>query len=328
MSENLESLKIFGTKYFKEQLFKPPPEVIEDVKYSKNHLQVGRKLDGSIYTLDLTEACRMLFIGATRCMPKGTLINTPDGHKLIEDCKEVYSFNTKTRSLEKKSCKAVNSGKIKVVQVYILGGGMYECSAEHEWLVYRNNKFKVVETRDLKQKDHLLNPRFRKKIRVSKVVFTNDVKEMYDLTVEDNANFELADGTITHNSGKTFFLRSIGDRLVQTDRDVIFLSDVKNEFHCVVVTQKVMTNNGIKMIKDLDEGKDKVLTYNFNRKKNEFKNFKKTPIRNDKVFEIEMQDGSVIKCTPEHRLFRKDGSEVRVKDVKEGEEVFSKKLSL
>lgn len=229
--KNLESLKIFGTKYFKEQLFKPPPEVIEDIKYGKNNLQVGRKLDGSIYTLDLSEACRMLFVGATRCMPKGTLINTPDGHIPIESCKEVYSYNIKHRSLQRKSCKVTSSGKMKVVQIYILGGGMYECSAEHKWLIYRNNKFKVVETKDLKQKDHLLNPRFRKKIRISKIVFTNDIKEMYDLTVEDNANFELADGTISHNSGKTFFLRSIGDRLVQTGRDLIYLSDVKNEFY-------------------------------------------------------------------------------------------------
>lgn len=66
MSKNFEALKIFGTKFIKEEIFKPPPKVIEKVSYGKNHLQIGRKLDGSIYRIDLTEACRILLVGSTR----------------------------------------------------------------------------------------------------------------------------------------------------------------------------------------------------------------------------------------------------------------------
>lgn len=65
VSKNIETLKEFGTPYMKENLFKPKV-VKPEVHYGKNFLQVGKKLDGSIYYLDLTEACRILFLGATR----------------------------------------------------------------------------------------------------------------------------------------------------------------------------------------------------------------------------------------------------------------------
>jgi len=66
-SDNIKSLKTFGNKYFKSELFIPEPKVIKEIKYGKNHLQVARRIsDGSIYYLDLTEACRILVVGATR----------------------------------------------------------------------------------------------------------------------------------------------------------------------------------------------------------------------------------------------------------------------
>lgn len=64
-SKNIEVLKEFGTDYMKENLFKPV-EIKPEIHYNKNMLQIGRKLDGSIYALDLTEACRVLILGATR----------------------------------------------------------------------------------------------------------------------------------------------------------------------------------------------------------------------------------------------------------------------
>lgn len=58
-----KSLKKFGNKYFIDSFY---PKKKEVMKYNKNHLAIGRKLDGKIYYLDLSEAVRIIMIGATR----------------------------------------------------------------------------------------------------------------------------------------------------------------------------------------------------------------------------------------------------------------------
>ena len=68
-------------------------------------------------------------------------------------------------------------------------------------------------------------------IDILDIIKTDKETEMVDLTVEDNHNFILSNYVLSLNSGKTFFMRAIGDRLYQTNRDVVYLSDVKNEWY-------------------------------------------------------------------------------------------------
>lgn len=76
---------------------------------------------------------------------------------------------------------------------------------------------------------------------ILKIEKTTKKTEMYDLTVEDNHNFILENGILSHNSGKTYYKRGIIDRLYAqniynieqgiVDRNnIIVLTDVKNEF--------------------------------------------------------------------------------------------------
>ena len=64
MHKSIKNLKTFGNDYFKDSFFKPKP--MADIKYNKNYLQIGRTLDGKTYALDLTEAVRIVMLGATR----------------------------------------------------------------------------------------------------------------------------------------------------------------------------------------------------------------------------------------------------------------------
>ena len=153
-SKNLKSLREFGTTYMKENLFKPKKEKIE-VHYNKNHLQIGRKLDGSVYYIDLTEACRILLLGATRCMPLGTLVKTKYGFKKIQDCNEVLSYNFKNKKVENKKCLVHNSGKQRVWLIKTKFGEI-KCSKNHKWLISRNGLILEVETENLYKTDKLL----------------------------------------------------------------------------------------------------------------------------------------------------------------------------
>ena len=98
-SKNIKSLKVFGNKYSQE-LFtpEPPPPVV--VKYGKDNLQIGKRLDGSIYTLDLTESCRMLIVGSTRSGKSFTIHSIVDrlnhvGNSvlLLSDIKNEFYIN-------------------------------------------------------------------------------------------------------------------------------------------------------------------------------------------------------------------------------------------
>jgi len=68
-------------------------------------------------------------------------------------------------------------------------------------------------------------------IKILDIKFTEEEVDMVDLEVKDNHNFILGNSILSHNSGKTFLLREIVDRLYQTDRDVLILNDCKNEFY-------------------------------------------------------------------------------------------------
>lgn len=93
--------------------------------------------------------------GKTYCMPKGTLIKTPNGIKPIEDVEEVLSYNFKKKKIEPKKAIIIPSGKKRVFYIYTKKGIM-KCSPEHRWFVIRDNKRQIIETKDLKTSDYLL----------------------------------------------------------------------------------------------------------------------------------------------------------------------------
>lgn len=66
-------------------------------------------------------------------------------------------------------------------------------------------------------------------IQILEVELTEEEVEMVDLEVEDNHNFILGISLLSSNSGKTFFARTISDRLRHIGFDVVFLNDVKDE---------------------------------------------------------------------------------------------------
>lgn len=55
------------------------------------------------------------------------------------------------------------------------------------------------------------------------------IKKTHDISVKDNHNFVLSNNIITHNSGKTWLMRSSADRLLRSNKLVFFPVDVKNE---------------------------------------------------------------------------------------------------
>ena len=140
--------------YMREELFrrpKPKPKI----SYDEENVQIGKRFDGSVYTLPVKEASRSLILGLTRCMPLGTLVKTRYGNVKIEEAKEVASYNFNKKKIEYKKCVVHNKTKQKIVKIKTKYG-VIECSENHKWIVTRNNEKMLIETKDLKKTDKLL----------------------------------------------------------------------------------------------------------------------------------------------------------------------------
>ena len=78
---------------------------------------------------------------------------------------------------------------------------------------------------------------------------------------------------------------------------------------CLTENTQVFTNKGYKEIKDFDEKKDKVLSFNKNTKKFEWETAEllKYPIKSEKLLQIKLKDGRIINLTKEHPLLSSYG---------------------
>jgi len=94
-------------------------------------------------------------VGEKNCLPKNTLVQTPNGLKKIQNVKKVYSYNFKKNKIEIKKAKRFNTGNknIFIIKTKI---GKIRCSPEHKWFIKRNGKITICPTKHLKSTDVLL----------------------------------------------------------------------------------------------------------------------------------------------------------------------------
>jgi intein/homing endonuclease len=85
----------------------------------------------------------------------------------------------------------------------------------------------------------------------------------------------------------------------------------------------ILTDKGEKKIKDLVNQKIKVVSYNEDTKQCELSDY--CNVRETKKdiieYEIELEDGTVIKCTPEHRFLLADGTYKEAQNLSESDDI-------
>jgi len=85
---------------------------------------------------------------------------------------------------------------------------------------------------------------------------------------------------------------------------------------CFTANQKIITCDGVKKISKLKKG-DKVLSYNENKKLNEYNAVVNALVNkntNDKIYRLTMKDGTIIECTENHRFYN-GTSYVKIKEL-------------
>lgn len=199
------------------------------VRIAKQYIKMGQttSLSNPVY-LDVAGSHVVFIVGKRGCLDGSTKILTNKGYKGIKDFNskkdKVYSFNGKSFELE--SAELLNYDvNEELIQIKCTNGQKLLMTKEHLLLVEINKKRRWKKAQLLKDGDKLISianfPKFSKtgnlKCKLSyctiKAVITKRKKQkVYDLTVPKNHSF-IANGVISHNSGKSYTLGAIAEGL-------------------------------------------------------------------------------------------------------------------
>ena len=154
LNENLdeisEKIKLFKESNPLEKIKRENIKMIKESLKEDSEVVVNKWIKESIIKSKIYAT-----IGKRDCMPKGTLVKTPNGKIPIEKVKDVFSYNLSSNKIETKKAKVFNSGLKQVVRLHTKKG-IIECSPEHKWIVVRDKQIVTIKTKDLNIRDYLL----------------------------------------------------------------------------------------------------------------------------------------------------------------------------
>ena len=201
----------------------------------------------------------ILFSGRTGCLSGDTLIQTADGKKKITDCIDipfaVMSYSFDRLRIEYKPAIVVKSGKKKLFRCVLDNDKEIICSEDHKFFVSRKSKIlgfiynvKVFELplkkispgdKILGHPNKILSFLGDNLLRENKVLSIEPYgrEGAFDLKVADNHNFFLANGVLTHNSGKDSLTTYVMNKDSSMGRTPIVL-DTKMEYPCAIFCQQ------------------------------------------------------------------------------------------
>ena len=192
----------------------------------KGYVKMGlyTSLSNKIW-LDIARSHVILVAGKRGCLEGETMIFTDKGYKKIKDFNEkedkALSFNKDTKDFEWENAKLLKYDvkDEELLKIIFEDNESLILTKEHPLLVAQGKKLLSLfwlNASELKEKDSILgigkdlNDLIPKKIiSIEKITH---VSKVYDLTVPKNHSF-IANGVISHNSGKSYTLGVIAEEL-------------------------------------------------------------------------------------------------------------------
>ena len=150
--------------------------------------------------LAFSEILYILMCG-TGCFHKDTKVLTKNGSKEISKITTddlVLSYNEKEDITEFKkptNVQETNSKDMEKFEIELTNGYKFKCTYDHEILTDKG----YVQAKDLTITDNIFNiTHMNYIVRKTKII---EKENYYDITIPDNHNFVLEDGTVVHNCG-------------------------------------------------------------------------------------------------------------------------------
>jgi len=290
------------------------------------------------------------------CLTDDTIIKTDKGDFSIKSLigkknVKVLSYNQKLKKVEIKKCDGIEFVKLTKVYKLIMSDGNSIIGTDDHPFLTDNGYKKLI---DLKKNDKLLIydrlPCFLQTREFKIYPYVKEIKyigerKVYDVVnVQDNHNF-IANGFVVSNTGKSSFAmmlarawcKLIGIRF-DPDRHIAYSNaqvtekiDTLKPFEpliCLTGDSKVLVRKN-KKIKEIEieklVGKQDFEVRSYNIDKDIFEWVKPDKCvcngESDEIYEIELEDGTKIKATKDHKFLTKEKVWKRLIDLTEEDEL-------
>lgn len=197
----------------------------------------------------------ILFSGRTGCLAGDTEVWTSDGMIPIKDCPDYFKVKSYSFGYDKPEfsfAKKVVSGNKQVFRLNLSGGQDVVCSSDHIFFCATNCGTLESKLSDLRpgQPVFVLGVDSQLCNVMVESLTPLGVVPTYDLQVLGNNNFFLANGILTHNSGKDSLTTYVMNIDLAHNRTCIVL-DTKMEYPCGifcqqdVVLRNILLKNGL-----------------------------------------------------------------------------------
>ncbi len=201
----------------------------------KSYVKMGQYTSLSNRILmDVVRTHVILVAGKRGCLTENTLIFTDKGYKKIKEFNDnddkVLSFDKEKKEFEWENAKLLEYPikNEKLLEIELKDNKKITLTKEHPLLVEKKGNEETisliwVEAENLKEGDVLISVKDPFKeiepIIIKKISEISNIKKVYDLSVDKNHSF-IANGIISHNSGKSYTLGVIAEELSNLPKEV------------------------------------------------------------------------------------------------------------
>ncbi len=175
--------------------------------------------------MDIARSHVILVSGKRGCLTEEAMIFTDKGYKQIKDFNKkedkVLSFNKEKKEFEWENAELLEYpiSNESLIELELDDGRKLQLTKEHPLLLTTGNKLLSlmwIKAESLKENDRLLSigKSFNDLIPISikSIKEIKGINKVYDLSVDKNHSF-IANGIISHNSGKSYSLATIAEQL-------------------------------------------------------------------------------------------------------------------
>jgi len=197
------------------------------VYLGKGYVKMGQytSLSNKIF-MDVARSHVILVAGKRGCLDGNTLVFTDSGYKKIREFNgnkdKVLSFDKERNKFEWENAKLLRysiEGEEELLKIELEDKRKIILTKEHPLLAVTGENLlslQWINAKDLKENNKLTSVKNSFKdiepISIKKISKVHGIKEVYDLSVNKNHSF-IANGIISHNSGKSYTLGVIAEEL-------------------------------------------------------------------------------------------------------------------
>jgi hypothetical protein len=232
----------------------------------KQFVKMGEtsSLSNKMY-MDVARSHIVMVAGKRGCLTGDTLVLTDKGYKEIKEFNQkedkIFSFNKEKKEFELEEAELLKYPLIKenLLEIEFIDGRKIRLTKEHPLLAVNGDKLLSLlwmKASKLERGNQILSIKKSMNdlvpLSIKNIKEIAGTKEVYDLSVNKNHSF-IANGIISHNSGKSYTLGAIAEELANLPQEVaVNIATVIFDTMGIFWTMKYSNSKEYELLKDWD----------------------------------------------------------------------------